>query len=147
MDGSSELEVINEIKSVVQSLTLWFGITVWKWIRWIFVMRSFRVVKRFLGKKIGNKLTSEEHVEGLCRKARQKISAVARISSLIRFEQRKPHLTFHFSYCPLVWIFNSRRLDNRIDHIHEKALRVIYQDYNSSFKELLRKYSSLTKTF
>ena len=147
MDGSSELEVINEIKSVVQSLTLWFGITVWKWIRWIFVMRSFRVVKRFLGKKIGNKLTFEEHVEGLCRKARQKISAVARISSLIRFEQRKPHLTFHFSYCPLVWIFNSRRLDNRIDHIHEKALRVIYQDYNSSFKELLRKYSSLTKTF
>ena len=110
-------------------------------------MRSFRVVKRFLGKKIGNKLTFEEHVEGLCRKARQKISAVARISSLIRFEQRKPHLTFHFSYCPLVWIFNSRRLDNRIDHIHEKALRVIYQDYNSSFKELLRKYSSLTKTF
>ena len=147
MDGSSELEVINEIKSVVQSLTLWFGITVWKWIRWIFVMRSFRVVKRFLGKKIGNKLTFEEHVEGLCRKARQKISAVARISSLIRFEQRKPHLTFHFSYCPLVWIFNSRRLDNRIDHIHEKALRVIYQDYNSSFRELLRKYSSLTKTF
>ena len=147
MDGSSELEVINEIKSVVQSLTLWFGITVWKWIRWIFVIRSFRVVKRFLGKKIGNKLTFEEHVEGLCRKARQKISAVARISSLIRFEQRKPHLTFHFSYCPLVWIFNSRRLDNRIDHIHEKALRVIYQDYNSSFKELLRKYSSLTKTF
>ena len=147
MDGSSELEVINEIKSVVQSLTLWFGITVWKWIRWIFVIRSFRVVKRFLGKKIGNKLTFEEHVEGLCRKARQKISAVARISSLIRFEQRKPHLTFHFSYCPLIWIFNSRRLDNRIDHIHEKALRVIYQDYNSSFKELLRKYSSLTKTF
>ena len=147
MDGSSELEVINEIKSVVQSLTLWFGITVWKWIRWIFVIRSFRVVKRFLGKKIGNKLTFEEHVEGLCRNARQKISAVARISSLIRFEQRKPHLTFHFSYCPLVWIFNSRRLDNRIDHIHEKALRVIYQDYNSSFKELLRKYSSLTKTF
>ena len=147
MDGSSELEVINEIKSVVQSLTLWFGITVWKWIRWIFVIRSFRVVKRFLGKKIGNKLTFEEHVEGLCRKARQKISAVARISSLIRSEQRKPHLTFHFSYCPLVWIFNSRRLDNRIDHIHEKALRVIYQDYNSSFKELLRKYSSLTKTF
>ena len=31
-----------------------------------------------------------------------------------------------------------------INHIHERALRIIYQDYNSSFKELLRKDSSLT---
>ena len=35
-------------------------------------------------------------------------------------------------------------LNNRINHIHERALRIIYQDYNSSFKELLRKDSSLT---
>ena len=53
-------------------------------------------------------------------------------------------ITSHFSYCPLVWIFHSRRLNNRINHIHERALRIIYQDYNSSFKELLRKDSSLT---
>ena len=44
----------------------------------------------------------------------------------------------------MVWIFHSRRLNNRINHIHERALRIIYQDYNSSFKELLRKDSSLT---
>ena len=36
-------------------------------------------------------------------------------------------------------MFHSRRLNNRIDHIHERALKIIYQDYNSSFKELLRK--------
>ena len=41
-------------------------------------------------------------------------------------------------------MFHSRRLNNRINHIHERALRIIYQDYNSSFKELLRKDSSLT---
>ena len=41
-------------------------------------------------------------------------------------------------------MFHSRRLNNRINHIHERALRIIYQDYNSSFKELLRKESSLT---
>ena len=53
-------------------------------------------------------------------------------------------MTSHFSYCRLVWMFHSRRLNNRINHIHERALRIIYQDYNSSSKELLRKYSSLT---
>ena len=95
------------------------------------------------GIKIDNKLTLDEHVEGLCKKASQKISAVARISSLMRFEQRKRivnlFITSHFSHYPLVWMFHSRRLNNRIDHIHERALKIIYQDYNSSFKELLRK--------
>ena len=36
-------------------------------------------------------------------------------------------------------MFHSRCLNNRIHHIHERALKIIYQDYNSSFKELLRK--------
>ena len=36
---------------------------------------------KLLGKKIDNKLTFEEHVEGLCKKASQKVSALARISS------------------------------------------------------------------
>ena len=99
--------------------------------------------ENFFGIKIDNKLTLEEHIEGLCKKASQKVSAVARISSLMRFEQRKRivnlFITSHFSHYPLVWMFHSRRLNNRIDHIHERALKIIYQDYNSSFKELLRK--------
>ena len=43
--------------------------------------RSFQVhtVKSFWGIKINNKLTFEEHVEGLCKKASQKVSAVAKI--------------------------------------------------------------------
>ena len=103
----------------------------------------------FFGIKIENKLTLEEHIDGLCKKASQKVNAVARISSLMRFEQRKRivnlFITSHFSHYPLVWMFHSRRLNNRIDHIHERALRIIYQAYKSSFKELLRKDSSLTK--
>ena len=86
--------------------------------------------EKFLGIKIDNKLTFEEHVEGLCEKASQKINALARISSLIRFEQRKrivnSFITSHFSYYPLVSMFHSRRLNNRINHIHERALQVIY---------------------
>ena len=95
--------------------------------------------EKFFGIKIDNKLTLEEHLEGLYKKASQKVIAVARISSLMRFEQRKHivnlFITPHFSYCPLVWMFHNRRLNNCIDHVHERA----YQDYNSSFKELLRK--------
>ena len=95
--------------------------------------------EKFLWIKTDNKLTFEEHLERLCEKASQKVNAMTRISSLIRFEQRKHivnlFITLHFSHCPLVWMFHNRRLNNCIDHIHERA----YQDYNSSFKELLRK--------
>ena len=99
-----------------------------------------------MGIKIDNKLTFEEHVKRLCKKASQKVSAVARISSLMRFEQRKRivnlFITSHFSHNPLVWMFHSRRLNNRIDHIHERALKIIYQGYNSSLKEQLRKHKT-----
>ena len=68
MGDSSELEVINEIESVVESLTLWFQnncmkvnpdkfrllLTDKKVITWIFVIRSFQVraVQSVLGLKL-----------------------------------------------------------------------------------------------
>ena len=86
--------------------------------------------KKFFAIKIDNKLTIEEYVEGLCKKASQKVSTVARLSSLMRLEQRKrivnSFITSHFSYYPLVSMFHSRRLNNRINHVHERALQVIY---------------------
>ena len=45
--------------------------------------------ENFLGIKPDNKLTFEEHIEGVCKKASQKASAVARTSSLMRSKQRK----------------------------------------------------------
>ena len=34
-------------------------------------------------------------------------------------------------------MFHSRKLNERINHIHERALRIVYKDFNSSFQELL----------
>ena len=44
-----------------------------------------------------------------------------------------------FNYCPSVWMCYSRSLNNRINRIQERALRIVYRDYNSSLKELLQK--------
>ena len=48
-------------------------------------------------------------------------------------------VTSQFSYCPLIWMFHSRRLNNKINSIHERALRITYQDNASTFQELLHK--------
>ena len=42
-----------------------------------------------------------------------------------------------FGYFLLVWMFHSRRLNSRLNKLHEWALRIVYQDYAFSFTELL----------
>ena len=43
-----------------------------------------------------------------------------------------------FNYCPLVWMFHTKELNSRINSLHEKALRLIYQNRNLSFDDLLK---------
>ena len=46
-------------------------------------------------------------------------------------------------------MFDNRKLNNHINRIHERALRIVYQDYNSTFDEhcvksvRIRSYSGL----
>ena len=49
-----------------------------------------------------------------------------------------------FNYCPVIWMFHSRSLNNKINRLHERCLRIIYSDKNSSFEELLEKDNSVS---
>ena len=49
-----------------------------------------------------------------------------------------------FSHCPLVWMFHSRSINTKINNLHYPALRMIYQDDTSSFKDHLIKDGSVT---
>ena len=49
-----------------------------------------------------------------------------------------------FGYYPLVWINHSRKLNNRISGMHKRALSLVYNDFSSSFSELLEKDKSVT---
>ena len=88
------------------------------------------------------------------KKASQKLNALARMPSSWKFKQRKlllnAFITVHFSYPPVVWMFHSRKLNNGINHLHERAMRLVYKDYTTlqklerlrSFDELLLKDNS-----
>ena len=53
-------------------------------------------------------------------------------------------ITFQFSYCALVWMHHSRIMNNRINKIHEKPLRLVYKDEaNLYFNDLLKKEKSV----
>ena len=55
----------------------------------------------------------------------------------------KSFVEAQFGYCPLVWMFHGREINRKINHIHERSLRIVYRDYNSSFKDLLKKDNSV----
>ena len=43
----------------------------------------------------------------------------------------------HFSYSPLLWMFYDTTLHYIINHIHERALRFAYKDYQTGVGSLL----------
>ena len=54
----------------------------------------------------------------------------------------KSFVDSQFSYCPLIWMFCSRSLNNKINKLQDRALRILYKGYDSSFEDLLEKDNS-----
>ena len=51
----------------------------------------------------------------------------------------KAFIISEFGYCQLVWMFHSIKLNSRVNKFHESTLTIFYQDYASSYTELLEK--------
>ena len=56
----------------------------------------------------------------------------------------KAFIESQFQYCPLVWIFHSRTINNRVNKVHERALRLVYKDDQYTFQQLLGKDNTVT---
>ena len=97
--------------------------------------------QKLLGVTFDKKLKFDSHIASICKKAGQKVSALARVSKLLPFHRRrailKAFIESQFSHCPLVWMFCSRKMNRKINHIHERSLRLVYNDYTSTFNDLL----------
>ena len=103
---------------------------------------------KLLGITIDNHLKFDKHISLLCIKANRKLFALARISNYLTFHQKrtliKAFFESQFRYWSLNWMFHSRKSNNKINLLHERALRMIYNDQISSFQELLDKDNSFT---
>ena len=85
------------------------------------------------------KICFKQQVRSICKKAGQKLHALSRISHFLNTEQlkqiMKAFILSQFNYCPLVWMFCDRALNNKSNSIHERALRITYKDF--SFKTII----------
>ena len=98
--------------------------------------------------EIERTLKFDEHIKSLCKKVGRKLSVLSRLSSYMTEKLKKilmkSFCESQFGYCLLVWMFYSRGINNKINHLHERALRIIYKDNTSTFEELLEKDNSFS---
>ena len=80
-----------------------------------------------LGVQIDERLSFDEHVSSICNRVSQQINA-----------------TSNFSYCNIAWHFCSNRSMYKLEKVHKQALRVVLNDYTSSYRVLLDTVSKPT---
>ena len=114
------------------------------------MVNTFLIVKmkKILGVYFDNKLNFDYHINKLCKKASQKLHALARVWVFMNCRQKKQimnaFIISQFGYCPLIWMFHNRKMLQQINRIHERALEIVYADNNSSFEDLLEKSGSVS---
>ena len=93
------------------------------------------------------KLLFDDHITNLGRKASQKLHALSRVASYVSFDKKRILKTFiasQFNYCLLVLLCQSRGLNNKINNLHERALRIVFQDKKLDFETLLKNNKCVT---
>ena len=93
------------------------------------------------GVTLDRKLAFHQHVKNMCRKAGQNLSTLLRLSPYLDINKRKTIYTTmvksQLNYCPLVWMFCTRRSSNLVNKVQEGALRITYNGQLTDFKSLL----------
>lgn len=98
-----------------------------------------------LGVHIDYKLDFSDHINELCKRAGRKLNALGRLSKTLDTNAKmclfQTFILSHFNYCPVVWHFTKLENMKKIEKIQERALRYVFNDFVSSYSDLLKKAS------
>ena len=105
-----------------------------------------------LGIEIDDTLKFNTHINSICRKAARqlKFNVLRRLSSLLDQESRmaifRAFIVSNYNYCHLVWHFCGKRNTSKIEKLQELALRFVFNDFTSSYENMLKKAELTTLT-
>ena len=102
-----------------------------------------------LGIQIDDKLNFNLYISNICRSAVNQLNALIRLKRFLGFKEKRilinSYFIANFNYCPLVWMFSSASSLKKIENLQQKrALSFLYNDYEISYEELLRKSDRAT---
>ena len=97
--------------------------------------------EKLLGNLIDSKLSFDKHIQQICSRAYAELKALARIAPFMNITKRKilmnASFNAQFSYCPLTWMFHSRKLNIKINKLKERCLQIVYNKNTPTYEELL----------
>jgi hypothetical protein len=97
---------------------------------------------KLLGVKIDKQLKFDNHVSDLCKKTSRQVNALSRIRNIANEESKntlyKTFVLSNFNYCATLWHFCSNKSVMKMEKLNKRALRVVFDDYSSSYCELLK---------
>ena len=94
---------------------------------------------------IDYQLNFDQHISNLCRKAGQQLNVLKRLSPFLSRLNKLTifhtfiHVLSNFNHCPLAWHFCSESNSKKLEKTQERALRFVYDDFKSTYEELLNK--------
>ena len=84
---------------------------------------------KLLGITIDNELKFDDHITKICRNANNKVSALSWLARYLSMKQKKLlymlFIEIQFKYSPLTCMFCSQSCNNKINKLHERALRLM----------------------
>ena len=99
--------------------------------------------EKLLRVKFDHKLSFDDHISELCKKANRNIHALSKVVLYMNISKRRILMNVffksQFSYCPIVRMCHSCPNSGKINRLHERCLRIIYSNKQSSFETLLEK--------
>ena len=93
-----------------------------------------------LGIYIDSKFSFRYHINRIRSKTSRKLHALSKIAKYISEDKKcmlfKSFIISQFNYCPIVSMYHGRGLNDKINNIHERALRIVYQDKKNPVSKL-----------
>ena len=101
-----------------------------------------------IGLTINYKLKFDDYIDKLCKTARFKLHASRRIRKFLRLEPSNllanSFINTQYGYAPLIWMFTSKNSMLKINKIHRRTLHLVYDNYNSTYEELLASHNDIS---
>jgi hypothetical protein len=96
---------------------------------------------KLLGVDLDFMLNFNEQLSKVCKKAAMQLNILLRLSKFLDPNNKiliyKSFIKSNFNYCPLVWHFCSKSNTESLEKLQHRALRITFNDFNSSYADLL----------
>lgn len=105
---------------------------------------------KILGITFDSKLNFNAHISEMCKRAARQINALRRLSKYLNQKRRisiyHSFIASNFNFSPVVWFFCGKSNSDKLEKLQERALKFVYNDYDSTYDDLLRKGNFLSVT-